>query len=343
MFAPSDLPLAVTVLVLPGASMMTVAATLDPMRGANRVSRRQLFDWLVVTPDGGPATLSCGIPLAGQGALHEGLRGDLLLIVAGFDARRLADTRLLAALRRLIPRFAAVGGIESGSWVMARAGLLEGRAATTHWEDLEDFSAAFPGIEVRADRFVIDGNLVSAGGASPTFDLMLHLIRARHGQRTAMEVASLFVYDEAHAPGDAQPLVSLGRLKATEPRVAHAIRIMEQSVERPVTVAAIARRLGLSVRTLETQFRRTLGETPAAYFAKLRLQTARRLVVDTALPMREIAIRTGFSSLSAFSRAFRAHAGVSGQQLRRQARAGGQGLPSGPGRSTIAPAIGRAT
>jgi transcriptional regulator GlxA family with amidase domain len=203
---------------------------------------------------------------------------------------------------------------------MARAGLLEGRAATTHWEDLEDFQHAFPGVDVRADRYVIDGNLISAGGASPTFDLMLHVIRCRHGHRTAMEVASLFSYDEAHAPTDAQPLVSLGRLSVSEPRVASAIRIMEQSVEHPLTTAAIARRVGLSVRMLETLFARTLGEAPAAYFAKLRLQTARRLVVDTALPMQEIAIRTGYSSLSAFSRAFRRHAGMSGSALRRETR-----------------------
>lgn len=320
LFASSTEPLAVTVLVLPGSSLMTVAATLDPMRACNRVTRRKLFDWQVVTVDGEAAALSCGLPLAGQRPLDGALSGDLLLIVAGFDALEHAGGPVLRQVARLFPRFGTVGGVESGSWVLARAGLLAGRAATTHWEDMEDFANAFPEVELRADRFVIDGNLVSAGGASPAFDLMLHLIRCRYGHRTALEVASVFIYDEAHAATDAQPLVSLGRVAVREPRVAHAIRIMEQSIEHPLTVAAIARRVGVSVRRLETLFTRTLGETPAAYFTKLRLQTARRFVVDTPLAMREIAIRTGFSSLSAFSRSFRAHAGMSGMELRKRAR-----------------------
>ncbi|MCB1461725.1 MAG: GlxA family transcriptional regulator [Nitratireductor sp.] len=319
LLSPSDDPLSVAVLVLPGSSLMTVAATLDPMRGCNRVMRKRVFDWRMVTVAGDAATLSCGLPLAGNAYLDDRLSGDLLLVVAGFDALKNIEKRTLALLGRVYPRFAAIGGIEAGSWLMARAGLLEGRAVTTHWEDLEDFQHAYPGVDVRADRYVVDGNLLSAGGALPTIDLMLHIIRSRHGHRTAMEVASLFIYDEAHSATDAQPLVSLGRLAVSEPRIAAAIRIMEQSVDRPMTAAAIARRVGLSVRMLETLFVRTLGETPAAYFTKLRLQTARRMVVDTNLPMQEIALRTGFSSLSAFSRAFRRHAGMSGRALRLQA------------------------
>ncbi|MEC9343487.1 MAG: GlxA family transcriptional regulator [Pseudomonadota bacterium] len=322
LFLPANGPLSATVLVLPGASLMTVAATLDPMRGCNRVLRRHAFDWRIVTTGGEPVTLSCGLPLAAHESLSDSLSGDLLLIVAGFNALRQVEGRALSTLGRLFARFRAVGGIESGPWIMARAGLLEGRAATTHWEDLEDFAAAFPDVGTRADRYVIDGNILTAGGASPAFDLMLHLIRARHGHRTAQEVASLFIYDDAHAPTDAQPLVSLGRLAVTEPRVAAAIRIMEQSVERPLATAAIARRVGVSVRMLENLFTAALGETPSAYFSRMRLQTARRLVVDTALPMQEIALRTGFSSLSAFSRAFARHAGVPGSELRRQIRAG---------------------
>src|SRR3546814_3338226 len=82
-------------------------------------------------------------------------------------------------------------GVEAGSWLLARAGLLDGRAATTHWEDLEDFAARFPEIAVRPDRFVVDGRTFTSGGASPTFDLMLHLIRSRFGYPLALEVASV--------------------------------------------------------------------------------------------------------------------------------------------------------
>ena len=155
--------------------------------------------------------------------------------------------------------------------MLGAAGVLAGRRATTHWEDLEEFAARFPEAQVVADRYVIDGRIVTAGGASPAFDLVLHLVRSRFGAAVALDVASVFVYDEAHAASDAQPLVSLGRLGAREPRVAAAIRLMEASLDRPLASAAIARRVGVSVRSLETLFRRALGVGPAAYGMQLRL------------------------------------------------------------------------
>jgi transcriptional regulator GlxA family with amidase domain len=321
-FAPSSAPLSVTVLVLPGSSMLTVASVLDPMRACNRISREERIGWRAVSADGAPVELTCGLPLAVQGALQPDAAGDVLIVVAGFDAPRHADRRLLARLRRAMPRFAAVAGIESGAWVLGAAGLLDGRRATTHWEDLEQFAGRYPEAQVVADRYVIDGRVVTAGGASPAFDLILHLIRRRLGEAVALAVASVFVYDEAHAGTDAQPLVSLGRLGRREPRVARAIRLMEASLDRPLASAVIARRVGVSVRSLETLFRRALGVGPAAYGMQLRLQAARRLVTDTDLPLAEVAVRTGFASPSSFAHSFRRHTGRSAGALRRAARTG---------------------
>lgn len=157
---------------------------------------------------------------------------------------------------------------------------------------------------MRPDRYVIDGPLFTAGGASPTFDLMLHLVRSRLGMAVALDVASVFIYDQSRAPSDAQPLVSLGRLDGYDARLAQSVRLMESHLEQPLPVSAIARRCGVTTRTLEKLFARAIGETPGAYYLRLRLATARRLVLDTPQPMTVIAARTGFSSASAFSRAF---------------------------------------
>ena len=172
----------------------------------------------------------------------------------------------LSGLRRAARSARAYGGVEAGTWLVGRAGLLEGRAATTHWEDMEDFSAAFPGADVRPDRYVIDGPVFTTGGASPTFDLMLHLIRTRLGMAVALDVASVFIYDQSRAATDAQPLVSLGRLDGYDPRLAQAIRLMEAHVDQPLTIAAIAKRAGVTPRTLESVFRKSIGETPGAYY-----------------------------------------------------------------------------
>ncbi|MEQ9608383.1 MAG: GlxA family transcriptional regulator [Kiloniellaceae bacterium] len=319
-FAPADDPLAVTLLLLPDSSMLSLASTLDPLRAANRLARRPLFSWRIVTPDGSPATLTCGVPVAAEGALSRQLSGDVLIVVAGFYQERHAGREVLARLRAAARNFRALGGIEAGSWLLARAGLLDGRAATTHWEDLEDFGQRFPEVNLLPDRFVIDGRVFTAGGASPSFDLMLHLIRSRFGYALALEVASVFIYDEAHAASDAQPLVSLGRLAGYEPRVAAAIRLMEQRLDSPLTTAAIAKRLEVSVRTLELLFKQALGMGPGTYYLRLRLQAARRLLLDTRLSMQVIAVRCGFGSHSAFSRFFRQHFAVSPSAYRRGPR-----------------------
>ena len=228
----------------------------------------------------------------------------MLIVIGGFGTRHQGTPALNSGLRRVARSARAVGGVEAGTWLLGHAGLLEGRAATTHWEDMEDFAAAFPGADVRPDRYVIDGPVFTAGGASPTFDLMLHLVRSRLGMAVALDVASVFIYDQARAATDAQPLVSLGRLEGYDPRLAQAIRLMEAHVDRPLTVSAIARRAGVTAKTLELIFRKSIGETPGAYYLRLRLNAARRLVVDTQVLMADIAARTGFSSGASFSRAF---------------------------------------
>lgn len=303
-FLPEQAPLDLTFLVLSGSSIMCVASAIDPLRAANRVAGKAVFAWRIVSLDGTAPLTTCGLPVAAEGRFDPAAQTDILVVIGGFGTKLQSGPALLAGLRRAARSARAVGGVEAGTWLLGRAGLLAGRKATTHWEDLEDFAAAFPETDVRPDRYVVDGPIFTAGGASPTFDLMLHLVRARLGMAVALDVASVFIYDQTRAATDAQPLVSLGRLDGYDPRLAQAIRLMEAHLDRPLPVSAIARRAGVTTRTLEKVFFRSVGETPGAYYLRLRLSAARRLVLDTGEPMAAVAARTGFSSASAFSRAF---------------------------------------
>ncbi|OBQ83440.1 GlxA family transcriptional regulator [Mesorhizobium sp. WSM3873] len=309
--------LKVTFLVFSGSSIMCVASAVDPLRAANRISGETLFDFKLVSLTGEAPVTTCGLPVAVSGRFDAAEPTDMLVVVAGFGTQNYATSALLAGLRRAARAARACGGVEAGTWLVARAGLLEGRSATTHWEDMEDFSAAFPGVDVRPDRYVIDGPVFTSGGASPTFDLMLHLVRTRLGMAAALDVASVFIYDQTRAATDAQPLVSLGRLDGYDPRLAQAIRLMEAHVDEPLTIDAVAKRAGVTARTLESIFRKSIGETPGAYYLRLRLAAARRLVVDTRIAMADIAGRTGFSSAAAFSRAFSRAFGEAPVRLRR--------------------------
>jgi transcriptional regulator GlxA family with amidase domain len=270
-----------------------------------------------VSIDGKMPVASCGLPIPVDGAFNSTERQDALILIAAFDAVRCATPPVLRSLRAGAKRSAIVGGVESGSWLMGLAGLLDGRRATTHWEDLEDFATRFPSVDVQPDRFVVDEPVFTTGGATPALDCMLSLIRARNGYSAALDVASLYIYEEMRTGSDAQPIVSLGRIRQHEPRVAEAIRIMETHIDRPVTVAAIAHRVGVSTRTLETLFLRIVDVSPGAYYMALRLNAARRLVLDTSLPIADVAERTGFSAMASLSRAFRRQFGSPPSAARR--------------------------
>ena len=313
-FAPSPAPLTLTVLVLPQASILEVASVLDPLRSANRHLGSAKFHWRIVSPDGAPVPLTCGIELPSSGPLSGTPRADALVVIAGFRQSTVATAPLIRDLSRMAPRFSAIGGIDAGTWVLARAGLLNGHRATVHWEDLEDIAAAHPQIEVLPDRYVIDRNRFTAGGAAPAADLMLHLIATRHGPALAMQVAASFI--TTARDGSAPQITPTEPNRRLDPRVAQAVTLMETNLDSPLPMSRIAAILGLSPRRLEMLFRQNLGLTPAAHALTLRLSAARRMVTDTTHPMSEIALRTGFSAPSTLSRAFRAHYGASPSSLR---------------------------
>ena len=199
------------------------------------------------------------------------------------------------------------------------AGLLNGRRATTHWEDLEEFAARFPEIDVRADRYVIDGARFTTGGASPALDMMLHLIRARHGHALALDVASLFIYDELRAAGDPQPMVSLGRLgleRAARRRSDPHHGAAHRAAARDPAPCARSRASGRACS--KRSFCATVGMSPRDYYGALRLNAGRRLVLESRKSMTEIAAQTGFASASAFARSFRARFGESPRDARRR-------------------------
>lgn len=312
--APATAALTIALLVLPQASILEVASALDPLRNANRQLGREAFRWRIVSPDGGPVALTCGLSLPSAGPLAAASGAEALIVIAGYRLDQSATRPLIRDLRRMAPRFGLVGGVDAGPWVMARAGLLDGYRATVHWEDLEDLAAAHPEIDVVPDRFVIDRNRVTIGGAAPAQDFMLHLIAARHGPALARQVALSFL--TTPQPGR-QPQTAPDPDPALDPRVAAAVARMEARIDTPEPVAATAAAVGLSARRLEALFRQAFGSTPGAHGLALRLQAARRMLTDTRHPLAEVALRTGFSSPATLSRAFRRAHGHPPGALRR--------------------------
>lgn len=303
MFTTSPEPMELEVLVLPDSTLMQTAAVLEPLRAANRILARVLYRWTLTTPDGRPARTTSGIEIPAARAFDPAASSAPLLIVASYNKEVHFHRDLLrrvGAARRARP---AIGAVETGVWLMAEAGLLDGRRATAHWEDIDEFAARFPAVEVRDDPFVIDGPRFTSGAASPTLDMMLELIRRRQGPPLALEVSKAFVH-EAGARRTPAARPSMGRLIRSDKRVARAVEIMESHVANPLSIEEIATRVGASARHLQSLFTAALDVRPKHYYRSLRLGAARRQILETSVQISEIASRTGFLSLAAFDRAY---------------------------------------
>lgn len=285
----------VTVLLFDRFSNYCLANTVEPMRAANDYLGRPAYRWRLVGLDGEPVTSSSGIRLLPDGRLSEEPGGDALFVLPSYGFRSLGTPACLDALRAAARRYETLIGLDTGSWLLAEAGLLNGYAATIHFDEFERFSERFPDVSARRERWLIDRNRMSAGGATTAFELMQHLIAATHGSAVSVEISGLFMQGEE----------SIRSMVAGDRRVQRALALMREHLEAPLSITEIARASGCRQRDLEERFQRAFGAPPRTVYKQLRMAEALRLVREGDLSVSEIALRCGYSDPSAFTRAFR--------------------------------------
>ncbi len=307
----------IAILLLPSFSNLTLAALMEPLRVANMVARRPAYTWTITSQDGRSVVSSSGLAVDPDCAMAALGPHDAVFVIASYGAEKHTSQALLRWLRARAREGVALGGMETGAYVLARAGLLDGHKATTHWQDLSAFAERFPKVTVVPDRFVIARERMTSGGALPTLDLMLELLRRQHGLSLAIAVSSMFIYEQEYAGRDPQHMVSVGRLSWQDPVLLRAIRAMEEHIEEPLTIAAVARAAGVGPRELSRRFAVKLATSPKTYYTDLRLALGRRLLDHTDRSVSDIALTCGFGSGSAFARAFRATFNTSPSTTRR--------------------------
>ncbi len=296
--------------LIPNFSMIAFTSAIEPVRIANRISGRELYGWQVVSKGGGPVRASNGVLVYTDQSLADvdirpGRNAPMIIVCSGMGAERFRDKELFAWLRRADRSGAVIGAVCSGAYVLARAGLLEGRKCTIHWESLPGFMEDFPEIDVTADLFEVDENRVTCSGGTAALDLMLNLIGREHGQELATKISELCLLDRIRQAHDHQRMPYRIRLGVHNPKLIAAIEMMESNVEEPLNQEMLARYIGLSRRQLERLFRKHLGRTPAQYYLELRLERARHLLYQTAMPIMNVAFACGFVSASHFSTCYR--------------------------------------
>ncbi len=323
-----DAPRRFVFLLLDKFTMMSFAGALEPLRVANRVSGQELYTWSLVGEGGVEVRCSSGAAFKLDKGLEEIGREDVLLVCGGIDVQRSTTRNILNWLRREARRGVTVGGLCTGAYALAKAGLLDNRRATIHWENQDGFLEEFENVKLTKSIFVMDSNRWSTAGGMSSIDLMLKVIAADHGEDLANTVADQLIYSSIRTDQDTQRLSIPTRIGVRHPKLSQVIQMMEGNIEDPMSPADLAEEVGMSTRQLERLFRRYLNRSPKRYYMELRLQKARNLLMQTDMSVINVALACGFASPSHFSKCYRSHYNTTPYRER-----GTQGMPS-PGLGT---------
>ena len=304
---PGNAPKRYVFVLLDNFSLLSFAAALDCLRIANRMADKTLYSWIFAGEGGEKVECSAGTSFNVDIGLEDLSRDDTLLLCGGTDVQKTTTKKLLSWLRREARRGISVGGLCTAAFVMARAGLLDGKKATIHWENHDSFTEEFDEVELTKSVFVVDGNRMSTAGGTSSIDLMLKLIADEHGEKLANAVADQMIYASIRTDQDTQRLSVPTRIGVRHPKLSQVIQMMEANIEEPISPALLAKEVGMSTRQLERLFRRYLNRSPKRYYMELRLQKARNLLMQTDMTVINVALACGFASPSHFSKCYRSH------------------------------------
>lgn len=309
--------------LVPDFSMIAFSMAIEPLRLANHMLEENYYSWRLTSVDGLPVQASNGVSIKVDNSLTEeraklsgSERPDMLLICSGLNIERYDNKSVLAWLREMYNRGVAVGGLCTGAHVLALAGLLAGRRCAIHWENISGFSERFPKAEAFADLYEIDGEVYTCAGGTAALDMMLHLIGDAHQENLVNRICEMALTDRVRNSQDRQRLPLRARLGIQNSKVLSIIELMESYLAEPLSLIEIAEKVGLSRRQVERLFRQEMGRSPARYYLEIRLDRARQLLLQSSLPVVEVAVACGFVSASHFSKCYRELFNRSPQQER---------------------------
>lgn len=334
------LPMRLGFLLLPQCSLLSLSGALDVLTAANRILDEPIYS-SVILATGSETTISAGtlkIPVDAGLANAPVLDGVFVvsetpLPQRGFDEAVMwlrnfpasaVDTR---SVINPLPKI--VGGIGTGTYLLARSGLLHGCRATIHWPYTSLLAEDFPDTVVSSNLFEIDRHRLTCAGGNASVDMMLNWLGARHGEDLITELLDHFGLERLRGPTDHQRVPLSARIGGGQPKLTEAVSLMEANYEEPLPTEEIARLVGVSRRQLERLFKQYLNSLPSRYYLELRLNRARHLLQQTSQSILQIGLSCGFSSGPHFSSAYRNHFSITPREQRSQRAARGGGVING--------------
>jgi len=298
--------------LIPGYSQLGFSCALEALTLANRhPNGAQYYKWRLLSETGDAVPAYNGVRIDVDAALCPLDRDETIVICAGEDVGRNTSKKLVGWLRQEVRRGMDYGALSSGTYVLALAGLLEGKRVTTHWEYRSALTEVLPDVIMEETIFSIDGRVFTTAGGAASMDMMLERIKTEHDAALATWVADQMVYTDPRLPTHSQRAALHPRSQVRNAKLAMALQVMENNIEDPLTPDEIAEIITLSTRQLERLFAKYIHMSPKKYYLKLRLEKARDLLRQTDLTVTDICVACGFKSLSHFSKSYRAAYGIS--------------------------------
>ena len=306
--SPPQLPTRFGFLLIEDFTLISVASAIETLRMANRFMGTEFYRWKTISETGEAVSASDGLRInADRGIQDPDALQDLdaIIVCGGRRVEKRVAEPLVFWLKRAASAGLQLGSTCTGSYVLARAGLLDGYRCSIHWENIEALAAQFPKVQVRRSTYTIDRDrLTSSGGTTPV-DMMLYLVRRQCGPEITAAVAEQFIHERVRSADDPQR-APLRYFKGKQSmKLVSVVELMEANIKEPISQVELAGSVNLSRRQLQRLFQKYLMCTPSRYYLQLRLQRARELLLQTDLSLVEIAAQTGFVSSSHFSKSYK--------------------------------------
>ncbi|MBB1486785.1 GlxA family transcriptional regulator [Oceanospirillum sediminis] len=306
-------------LLLDNFTMMALASAIEPLRMANQLSGEELYSWHIVSEKGDSISASDGLSFNSDFSITDVCELDMVLVVGGVNITRSYTTAQVQWLQSLARRGVALGGICTGAYVLAHAGLLDGYDCSIHWECMAALQERYPKVHCNNRLFTIDNKRLTSSGGNAPLDMMLSLITRDHGSNLSRAVSDMFICDRIRSDQDQQriPLRQVHKSGESKPKLVDVIELMENNLEEPISLDELACFVDVSRRQLERMFLKYVDCSPSRYYLRLRLDRARQLLKQSNMSIVEIAAACGFISTPHFSRCYRKHIGVSPRDERK--------------------------
>ncbi|WP_293269170.1 GlxA family transcriptional regulator [Neptunomonas sp.] len=299
----------VSFILLPGFALTSFALAIEALSVANLLNGSDIYQYQICQVEpfntGSAIKSSNNVPIETNGDMDSCQQSDLIFICGYRNVADYNNPRFFTLLRNIVRRNGRIAALSCGSFILAKAGLLQDKSCTIVPEYCNTFAELYPNITLQENLYTISDNLLTSAGGTATLDMLLYLIGQDHGRDFAHHVSQQFLQERIRSREEMQTTRRYLTLRMKSPCLGAAVELMEKHISAPYPISTLASKIGTTQRNLETAFQKHEHTSPRRYYLHLRLQHARKMIQETHLSIANISQATGFSSQSHFSKCFR--------------------------------------